>query len=305
MVWEPFLYKFNIPADCHYKEQSLPLEEYQEALKAITDESNEMELMQFFKKCKDPGLGFLYLGSRDEIDYGVRVVGVKYWPYLTELDTDEPFFLHLPKTQDAEAKDKDISYSDFTIRAFFVNDIKSVGALLERGDPDGHNVSTETSQIHDEKELLKVSFFLQNTTTEARVRVAESLSKTPDIRRAIEIGGLETYSAKQGWSTTRFVVVKALDKNEFWIIAIPRFYDPEYVLDDEELEAAEPQLRTYPLDGFQEPISCARIKANEESLQYDEEMQQENPRRTLMTKDFSIDQIHSGGFVLLSGVPVD
>lgn len=62
----------------------------------------------------------------------------------------------------------------------------------------------------------------------------------------------------------------------------------------------EPGDRVIPLDGFDTPFSCARLKADEESFQFHEGMQRRyHPKRPDPRKPFDIEQVHSGGFVLL------
>ncbi|KAI9709791.1 MAG: hypothetical protein M1820_003194 [Bogoriella megaspora] len=124
--------------------------------------------------------------------------------------------------------------------------------------------------------------------------------KTPDIGRFLQICPLVTYSAKEGWNDVRFSVVKCLEDDSFWLVAQPSFYGEEDTFENETIDCyAEPHERTFLLDGFDDPISCARLKANEESFQFCAEMQKlHDPKRTHASKPFDIEQLHSGGFFL-------
>ena len=60
-----------------------------------------------------------------------------------------------------------------------------------------------------------------------------------------------------------------------------------------------PDRRTYRLDGFQMPISCARVKANFDDFEEKEEdMQGQASDRPLDGRFFDIEQVHTGGFVI-------
>ncbi|KAF2238238.1 hypothetical protein EV356DRAFT_529238 [Viridothelium virens] len=268
----------------------IPLEEFKEDLNAITDEYTNNEIYKFYDRYYTAGLGILYLGSRGEFEYGIWTNGTDEVDTL-DLTEDYPYTRNLPDQQG------DTHFSLKIGSAYFINNTNSRGISSEKNNMTGQDISSETIQTDDD-DSEQSSSLLQNTTTETRAEVEERLSKMPDIRRFIEIGSLVTYSVQENWSDTRFSVVKSLDNNQLWIIARPWFQELDDHHEDEEYEVTEPQLRTYPLDGFHDSFSCARLKADIESLQHDEGMQQENASRTVERKEFAFEQVHRGGFVL-------
>ncbi|KAF2233606.1 hypothetical protein EV356DRAFT_533607 [Viridothelium virens] len=122
----------------------------------------------------------------------------------------------------------------------------------------------------------------------------------PDLGPSLEIGTLITYSDKEGWNDTRFSVFKCLVDDSLWIVAQPRFFG--YHVDSNNYalwERAEPRRRTYTLEGFDTPISCAQLTLDENDFGYDAGMQSfKHPKRTTARKLFDFTRAHSGGFVL-------
>ena len=68
---------FNIDNKSTIRDRSLylSLQEFKEHLTAITDKSNDLEIMEHHEICEERGTPFLYLGSRNEIDYGTWMIG--------------------------------------------------------------------------------------------------------------------------------------------------------------------------------------------------------------------------------------
>ncbi|KAL9082464.1 MAG: hypothetical protein Q9165_008888, partial [Trypethelium subeluteriae] len=236
-------------------------------LTAITNESTDAEIESFHKTYTDRALGFSYLGSRDEIDYGLLVLGYQPAGGLTpdEDYADDP-------SGNQRGKEYPESY-DPSLETF---------CLYYTGETRGEFSGT-TGQI----------------TPRTPADIEDITPKTPNFARLVEIGSLATFSNERGWFLTRFSIVKLLDDNSLWIVAAPAFEPDDYALD--EVPFVAPQSRAFPLDGFQDPISCARLKLNEESFEYDEGIQQEVPSRKIASKPFDIEHVHSGGFVLRTG----
>ncbi|KAF2239790.1 hypothetical protein EV356DRAFT_91 [Viridothelium virens] len=227
----------------------------------MNKKSTEDKLWGWFDLLSGRGTGFFYLGSRNEIDYGIM---------LGSSSTDRLPADFVPELQ-AEKKSS-------AMRCLFYTGVSNTQeTMVAKGNED-----------HQEK-----------STTGATHLSAERLRGKPDVGRILQVGPLVTYSKEEGWNDVRFSVTKCLEDDSFWLVAQPAFYGDD---DGDEVTScyAEPHERSFPLDGFESPISCARLKANEESLKYCAEMQQlEGPKRTHASKPFDIEQVHSGGFYIM------
>lgn len=150
----------------------------------------------------------------------------------------------------------------------------------------------------------------QDPAGEIYVDGPDIVSKEPSVRRFLEIGRLVTYSEQHEprWWETRFCVVLSFDDKRLWIVSRPKFHVDNSGDEDGEdgpLEHTQPKDRAFPLDGFEQKIACARLKANVESLREyeysslgpDQEWRLHRPEPS-PSRLFEIEKVHSGGFVI-------
>ncbi|KAF2232355.1 hypothetical protein EV356DRAFT_517473 [Viridothelium virens] len=264
---QPWKLQMN-PGSSHRGIPCLSLKEFKEHLTAITHESTDDEIFTFHLACMKRGTDIFYLGSKNEIDYGIYVSS---GCFPSDLSLDE---------WNSDDKDRDLKEKRYPLPSACSFYRKSLYYT-------GENQSDRSGATGQ-------------PTTQTPANIEDVTPKKPDLARLIEIGSLLTYSNEEKWSWTRFEIVKSLDDNRLWIVATPEFPE-DFTGNETEFAFAEPESRTFPLEGFQNPISCARLNVNVEGLEYDEGMQHKHASRTIASKLFDIDQEHSGGFVIRPG----
>ena len=135
-----------------------------------------------------------------------------------------------------------------------------------------------------------------------------TITREPNIRHLVDLGILHTYCTEEGWSRTRFSVVKSFDDGSLWIICLPVWSTMEDlpIRTGTGVIVLEPKARSSPLDGFHERISCARLKTGIEDIQEpDLRFHGEKEGWKIHRADdanseqvFEFEHMHSGGFIL-------
>ncbi|KAL9092112.1 MAG: hypothetical protein Q9165_004545 [Trypethelium subeluteriae] len=229
------------------------LEQFKTRLQRINSNSTDDDLEGWYNMLEH-SCGFCYLGSRKEIDYGV----MKWRDGPSDIARDR-----IPEIP------YDAGSSYYRKMAFYTG-------VSAKDNEDHGKVSSETCRIDNSRTML--NSLSKKATTGAKRLSVERLRGKPDLGPFIEVGPLVTYTKEEGWNQVRFTVTKCLEDESLWIVAQPGFFGYSLAAEDSHGRDyvrcyAKPHERAFLLDGFETPISCARLRANEESFEYFAEMQ--------------------------------
>ncbi|KAI9656609.1 MAG: hypothetical protein M1821_004816 [Bathelium mastoideum] len=278
----------------------MPIEEFKQRLHALTSESTNDDVDMFNYDCGQRKLGPFYLGSRDEVDYAIWCPGQHD---LVNLSFEGPdvYAVCLP-----DGDLDTIKWGEDQKNIYYIDEDASravtPGTWEEKDD-----VSLQTGQKpqkvnNAEGRVWKLRLDLPLSTGER--------SKA-DIERLLPLGTLLTWTDKDKWSQTRFTIGKSLNDNGLWIVGEALFLqDMSYSWVDKEgltwSEQYEPLYalnheRAFALDGFEEKIACARLRANDQDFKecelfYEGEGAQLIRPKPADRKLFDLEQVYQGTF---------
>ena len=152
-------------------------------------------------------VGFFYLDSRNEIDYGIM------------MDSSDPNDLRtdfIPELRTTEN-------SSMITQCVFYTGVSDAQKTMTAEGREAHQEVKFKSHEVDSRRMMLNSFFKNGAAGATRLSI-ERLRGKPDVGRFLEVGPLVTYSKEEGWNIVRFSVVKCLEDNSFWVVAQQSFY---------------------------------------------------------------------------------
>ncbi|KAI9698591.1 MAG: hypothetical protein M1820_007390 [Bogoriella megaspora] len=227
----PHLSKVSFNMVWHKDHPPMPVRQFRKRVLAITHNSTDEKVDNFREAIRKRHPEFVYLGSRDEIDYGIYTDN--------DLEEQEDDLSYQPEFQPGRSC---LCYGLYALPQW-PEDAK--GTLTDEPDPgpDGFG------GYYDDP----------RTFTET----IDSIPQEETIERLLEIGTLMTWTDEEKWSATRFSVVKSVSDGTFWIISKIQFEWEDYPHVTTQ-DYFHPHQRAFPLDGFTSPIAFARLKGIDE-----------------------------------------